>query len=371
MKILYVTGTNIYSAGNRVLIAWIDYLLPKGFDIYVASPPGGTLSLELKKRLPASNLIFCDFPIISLKTMFNFFSNFSKIMFFIHRVRPDLIHCNGEDIYLMMRYFSKLYNLPIILHLRFHWSEPFYRWIFKSRFYPNLIYTVSNALYEEEVQKIKELSPNVKIKVLHNCIDLNYINGFLNKKFYFEKTCFHFGVVGAIQERKGQHFGIKLASILNKKYLDFVLHFAGRIKSDSYFEKFKQEISKHKNLEDKIDLMGFVNNIYPFMKACDIIFSFSSYETFGMVVLECMAVGTPLLGFSCAAIDEVLGCKFLTVPHGDVEALAELALEIINNKSFHEKISQHFEERIHMFTPKNILPQLVDDYNSIIATKIA
>ena len=369
MKILYVSGTNVYSAGNRVLVSWIDYLLShKNFDIYVASPSGGSLSIELKKRLSLSKLLFCNFSFFSPmpRNFLNFFKNFSKLLSFIYKIKPDIIHCNGEDVYLMMRYFAKIFSIPIVLHLRFHWSKTFYSWLFKKHFLPDLILTVSRALREEEIPKLKGLVATSKINVLPNCIDLNLVNNLSKKTFSFPlNSKYKFGVAAAIQERKGQVYGVKLASKL-KNNLDFILYFAGRSKDNNYYRICLNEIESCPELKSSICFLGFVKEIFSFMKQCDLMYTFSSYETFGMTVLECMAVGTPLAGFSCPAIDEVLGCDYLTVPFGDIESLSTLTFEILDNENFRNKIKQHFNQRVRNFSPNKIVPKLISYYEMLL-----
>ncbi len=369
MKVLYVSGTNAYSAGNRVLVSWIDYLLShKNFDIYVASPPGGSLSTELRKRLPLSKLLFCNFPSFSLKpkNFLIFFKNFSKILSFLLKIRPDIIHCNGEDIYLMMRYFSKILNIPVIVHLRFHWPNSFYCWLFNKYFVPNLILTVSRALREEELPKLKGLVSPSKVKVLPNCIDLNVVNNLSKKRFNFPlDSKYKFGVAAPIQERKGQIYGVSLASVLKDK-INFVLYFAGHIKDNDYYERCLNELNSRSNLKDNICFLGFVKEIFSFIRKCDIMFTFASYETFGMTVLECMAVGTPIIGFSCPAIDEVLGCDYLTVPFGNLGKLADLTFEILDNEDFRREIKQHFDQRVQDFSPNKIVPKLINYYEMLL-----
>ena len=370
MKVLYVSGTNVYSAGNRVLVSWIDYLLShKNFDIYVASPPGGSLSIELKKRLSFSKLLFCNFPFFSPnpRNFLIFFKNFSKLLSFIYKIRPDIIHCNGEDIYFMMRYFAKILNIPIILHLHFHWSKSFYSWLFKKHFLPDLILTVSHALREEEIPKLKGLVAASKINVLPNCIDLNLVKNLSKKTFSFPlDSKYKFGVAAAIQEGKGQIYGIDLASLLKNNLEDFILYFAGRSKDNDYYRLCLNKFNSYPELKRNICFLGFVKEIFSFMRQCDLMFTFSSYETFGMTVLESMAVGTPLIGFSCPAIDEVLGCEYLTVPFGDIESLSALTFEILHNESFREKIKQHFNQRVQKFAPEKIVPQLIEYYKMLL-----
>ena len=367
VKILYVTGTNTYSAGNRVLTSWIDFLRSRNFNILVASPPGGSLSGELKKRLPSSNILFCSFPFPSPRNFYYFIKNFFQVLKFVSHHRPDIIHCNGEDIYVMMRYIAKILDIPIIIHLHFHWPDSFYSWLFKRNFKPSLIFTVSHALFEEETSKLKKVIHDLDcVKVLPNCIDIDKQN-IPNTSFNFSDNAkYRLAVVAAIQKRKGQHYAIQFASRLIKKIDNFALYFAGRVKEEKYYKACLNILESEQSVKSKIYFLGFVSQIFSFIKNCDLVISFSSYETFGMTVLESMALGTPVIGFSVPAVEEVLGCNFLTVPFGDLEALVDLAYRILNDSAYRLSIREYLKERAMAFTPEKIVPQLIENYKKIL-----
>jgi len=94
--------------------------------------------------------------------------------------------------------------------------------------------------------------------------------------------------------------------------------------------------------------------------------SLYSYETFGMNVLALLALGTPFIGFSVLAIEEVLGCDCLTVPYGEVDGLANLAYRILTDRPYRLSIREYLIEKVMAFTPGKIVPQLIENYKKLL-----
>ncbi len=61
------------------------------------------------------------------------------------------------------------------------------------------------------------------------------------------------------------------------------------------------------HLQDRVVLLGFVHNPYPYMKKADFLFIPSLHETFGMVVGEAHVLGTPVIASDIPVMREVLG----------------------------------------------------------------
>lgn len=53
------------------------------------------------------------------------------------------------------------------------------------------------------------------------------------------------------------------------------------------------------NLQDRVQLLGFVDNIYASVAAADALILSSKHEGFGNVLIEAMAVGTPIIATDC------------------------------------------------------------------------
>lgn len=97
-----------------------------------------------------------------------------------------------------------------------------------------------------------------------------------------------------------------------------------------------EEMIKSLNLQDDVDMPGFVDNPYAYMKRANLFVLSSQWEGLGMVLIEAMACGTPVVATDClSGPREILedGKWGKLVPVGDSKALAEAILDTLRNPS--------------------------------------
>lgn len=107
--------------------------------------------------------------------------------------------------------------------------------------------------------------------------------------------------VGRIVEWKRIHLAIEALSLLvNSGFDDASLDIIGPISSQSYYEKLKKLV-KEKNLDNKVSFLGHKehNELIVYFQQADLFMLPSDKETFGMVMIEAMACGTPVAGIDC------------------------------------------------------------------------
>jgi glycosyltransferase involved in cell wall biosynthesis/GT2 family glycosyltransferase len=94
-----------------------------------------------------------------------------------------------------------------------------------------------------------------------------------------------------------------------------------------------------RNLDKKyhgyVDFKGFVSNsdLQDYYRRCDLFVAPSLYESFGLIYLEAMAWGKPVIGSDVGGVPEVIadGRTGLIVPPGDAEALGEALICLLKN----------------------------------------
>lgn len=121
-------------------------------------------------------------------------------------------------------------------------------------------------------------------------------------------------IVGRIEEPKGQYLLIEAAEKLKNEGIDIKIFFVGHAMEESYLKKLKQ-IVEDKDLVDEVIFYGFTKNPHQFMQACDVVVLATECETFGLVVIEAMQVGTPVIATNqCGPLEiiehEVSGLLF-------------------------------------------------------------
>jgi glycosyltransferase involved in cell wall biosynthesis len=117
-------------------------------------------------------------------------------------------------------------------------------------------------------------------------------------------------------------------------------------------------------LEEDVALPGFVDNPYKYMKRAAVFVLSSRWEGFGIVLVEAMALGTPVIATDCpSGPAEILedGRWGRLVPVGDVHRLAEAILRVLKEEKIDTSVV-----RASMFSVERIL----EDYANILGIKI-
>ena len=355
-NILYLSAFNTPEAGNRVLLAWIKWLLEHDCKVALACPGGGWISKAIGK-CPALPLLQCDFsvpgpglPQLVLVVL--------RLAMFIKRHNIQIIHCNSEIAYRYGMYASRICGIPIVTHFRFHFPEEYYEWSFKGKRCPSGVFFVSRSFYEEELPKLKHVAPAADSWVLYNCIDpKDYL--YNENHPGLESSSFVVVYPAAIQELKNQLDLFRIQELLAQRGIDVEFICAGRVKEADYWEKCKQRAKGN----DKVRFIGHVDDVRTLYGKADLSISLSTYETFGFSVLESMASGVPVVSYAVPALEEVIGDSGFTVPAGDVEAIADVIALLSYDEALRAKMSKAAKARAaKLFSPDVIVPQLLECY---------
>lgn len=85
---------------------------------------------------------------------------------------------------------------------------------------------------------------------------------------------------------------------------------------------------------DRVRFLGQVPNARRYFKAFDVFALTSDHEPFGMVLLEAMAAGVPLITSDCGGAPEVVGEGGASFPLGDVSALAVALVSAVTRQPY-------------------------------------
>ena len=111
-----------------------------------------------------------------------------------------------------------------------------------------------------------------------------------------------------------------------------------------------EAIIRENNLEEKVILLGFQSNPYPYFKEADYLFLPSLHETFSMVAKEAHILGTPVIAADIPIMREVLGKgDYLCNYNGFYECLSR----VLSNPGYGKPGFEYQEEEAnwcHMFS---------------------
>lgn len=179
--------------------------------------------------------------------------------------------------------------------------------------------------YEDEKKWMK----NKNIQVIYNSIPK-----LLKKKSNLHEKCVI--SVGRLDGQKGFDLLIKAWEKVNKKLPEWKLNIFG----DGIDKKNLDSLILDLNLNNSVMLKGIsekINNEY--FKSSLYVMS-SRYEGFGLVLVEAMNCGLPVISFACpSGPSDIIkdGANGYLVENGNIDKLAETIIKALNNK---EKLLQ-------------------------------
>ncbi len=204
--------------------------------------------------------------------------------------------------------------------------------------------------------------------VIPNGVDLEKFNPKVPKieKFLDDKINILF--LGRIEERKGLIYLLKAYKILEKNRsqnfggrLRLIVCGEGPLKND--LEKWTR-INKLKNVifEGKIE----EEKVLSYYSSCDIFCSPAIFgESFGLVLIEAMACGKPVVAFANEGYKEVLkgkGARFLAKPR-DYKTLAKKLEILIKDEKLRKEMGQWGIEEAKKYSWPKVASQVLDFYH--------
>jgi L-malate glycosyltransferase len=94
-------------------------------------------------------------------------------------------------------------------------------------------------------------------------------------------------------------------------------------------------------LEGDVHFIGNKSSVDPYMACGDLFLLPSEQESFGLVALEAMAYGVPVICSNVGGLSEVVqeGVNGFLLPVGDVAAMTERALQLLSDQKLHAEFS--------------------------------
>jgi glycosyltransferase involved in cell wall biosynthesis len=221
---------------------------------------------------------------------------------------------------------GKILGIPVICHVRGHEKRsPMIRFLYRL---PDHFIPVSEWIW----RGIQTLGlPDAKGTVVYDGIaledlDLSADGAAFRKSFGIPQDAFTVGLVGVLIPWKGQHLFLDAAKELAKGIPSLRMLIIGGTPDECipYEKELKLRVRKE-GLDKIVIFTGHMNNMCPIYNGLDVVVSAStSPEPLGTVVIECMAMGRPLVAPNHGGAAEMTedGVSALLFEPGDVHSLA-------------------------------------------------
>jgi L-malate glycosyltransferase len=343
-RVLFYNHTGQVSGGERMLLLLLRYLQRSCFEPMVACPLAGPLAKACEEigvevhGIRAVDARFTLRPDRIAGYAASISSASADLRSLVRRLQPDLIHANSVRSGLVANLATVAIDVPVVWHV--HDILPPHPFTATIRLLARR--SKRTRMIACSTAAARSISRTDQVTVIRNGIELN--------KFQFQPGMdqltrgelgitpdqFVFGTVGQIAERKGQVQLVEaFAEVLNSiPHAVLVIVGSPLFEHDHNYAARAKSCVSDLGLDRHVRFLGQRRDIPGLMRAFDAFVLNSANETFGLVLAEAMACGTPVIATRGGGVPEIVidGRTGRLVDHGDRQGLARAMVELGTNQ---------------------------------------
>ncbi|PIZ52293.1 glycosyltransferase family 4 protein [Candidatus Woesearchaeota archaeon CG_4_10_14_0_2_um_filter_33_10] len=342
-----------------------------GHEVYIFAPTCPDYKddekniLRIKSvRLPLQNDYRISLPPLAKKML-----DVIKQLDVIHTQHPFVMGNYGS-------FFADIYNKPLIFthHTQYdkysHYIpfeqetvQMFTRWLVKD--YANKCDCVIAP--SESIKKML-LNQGIKsrIEVVPTGINLDVFGNpnreIIRKKYNLSLEQKLLLYAGRIAKEKNLEFLIKsFKLVLNKKPNTYLMLVGSRTKKD-----YLVDLIKKLNLETKVFLVGHSNAVQNYYGAADLFVFSSVSETQGLVLVEAMAAGIPVVAVDSPGVRDVVNGKNGFMVQDSIRDFSEKVIKVLDDDKLREKMSQNARKTASSYSIQKMSKRMLKVYKSVL-----
>lgn len=375
-KILYVT--TISSTIDAFLVPHIEMLLEQGYKVDCAA----NIDMEFSEKLleKGVRLFQINFSRNPLSTKNK--KAYAEIQKLQQEENYDIVHVHTPVASFITRLALRQEDIKVVYTchgFHFYKGGPILNWML---FYPlekiaanwtDCLITINTEDYK--IAKKFKLRDNGKLTKIHGVgIEKEqYVIDDFDKIMYkknlgFSEDDFIILVLAEINKNKNHIQLIKAMNLLKDKYPNIKAIFAGNGPQEA---EIKNKI-KENDLEDKIYLLGWRDDIKELINSSDVIGLFSKREGLGKCLLEAMICGKCVIATNTRGPREIIehNINGFMVDVGDIESTAKFIEELYINNDIRCKFDQRAIDTADKYLLDNVLNQLSCIYEELYKEEI-
>lgn len=347
------------NAGHNVVVACVDdRLIAKDRFLRCLDLPG------IKKLKVKGIPVFSSFILprrVAMLLGFRFYNmlynwQFNRLYKIIEKEhgRPDVIYSHYMRVNFYAASLHEKYHIPAVGVE--HWSE------LNKPVVDKHVIALGEKTYcrlDKVIAVSQPLSANiermfrVKPEVVSNIIDIDYVK--TARKISKNKIIKITTISRLVPQKR---IDILLRALAKVCFADFKWELT--VVGSGPLEKELKALNKELGLTDKVHFVGQKSHeeICQILAESDFFALASQYETFGVVFVEAMSFGLPVIGTRCGGPEMIINeNNGLLVPSGDVEAMADALKYMVRNYANYsaEAIMKEAKDK---YSPEAIVPKI-------------
>lgn len=371
MKLLYFTiQINMIGGLARILIDKINWLVAHGYDVTLCNIERGDVlpAYALDERVKVIRGDISTTAGNALTRLRGVLGAINRVREIIKEVQPDIIvnaHC--PLVTWVLPFVSTKIPKIVEIHQSRQGLEMLNRWAMNgfSRWLHKWSIRWIYGLYDKFVVLT---SGDQKAWNLRNCM---VIPNFSN---YSEQGCL--ASIPREREEKAQYQIIMLARLVPQKRIDLMVQIWAKLAKDfpqwqvkvlgEGWERPRLEVQiLRAGLHDTFLLPGQVKNVTAELQKSDILCLTSEYEGFGIVLIEAMLKGVPVIAFDYVGVDDIIenGVDGYVVPFGDIDTYVNKLKLMMSSFEERDRLVRNALSSVRKFDKEDIMKRWVQLFN--------
>ncbi len=178
------------------------------------------------------------------------------------------------------------------------------------------------------------------------------------------------GIVGRLQHFKAQHVFINAAALVAQRRPDvrFVVVGGAVLGTEGGYPAWLESLTRQRGLTDRLRFVGNQRQVAPWFAALDVAVHASDGEPFGLVIVEAMASGTPVVATNLGGPSEIIddGESGLLVAPAQPAATAEAILRVLDEPHLRARLSAAGRRRAQLFTVQRMSDAFASLFRSLL-----
>lgn len=355
MRILNIINSFDYGGAENLLLNSLSYFREYDHKINVLS-----LSNNLKLNIDEHKNIIDNIDSNNPKSLKSFY----YLANYLKNNKYDIIHAHLFPTIYYCAILKKMGIIKVPLVITEHSTHNKRRDILLLKPLERLIYKSFNKIICISEGTKNNLSEwlgfsNNDFKTIYNGVNLKKFSYERPKYDNFNKNKIKIVMVASFSKQKDQLTLIKAFRLLPNRYQ---LYFAGE---GPKISEAKDLVNKL-NLADRVSFLGNRNDIPDLLKTMDLFVLSSEWEGFGLVIVEAMASGLPVIATDINGLSEVVKDHGALFQKGNYKELSDKISRITQNNFLYREMSKKSIKRANDFSLKKMVYEYINLYEKLL-----
>jgi glycosyltransferase involved in cell wall biosynthesis len=365
MNILYLTNSPIIGGAELSLLEHIKAIDTSKFHVTLVC---SELLAPQAQAIAGVEVISMDFYLLNkanLSTLAKYWKMASRVSKIVREKHIDILHTNSVKAHYIGVAVKILTGVKLIWWMRDETINAYIYAICKN--IPNKIVFISQTLQRVFPQSNNSIVIHNGTTIYTKTITdeekqtIRNTLGITDQKIIFN--------VGRLVTWKGVQVLIEAIEELDDKHIICLIMGSGKDQRDNN-ENDLQRLVKERHLESTVKFLGWRDDAYKFFQIADIfVHPVITPEPFGLVVIEAMSFGVPVIASDAGGPSEIIqnGVNGILVQPNSVDALTSALTTLLSDEALRMSLGKNARETIlASYTQEQETKQIENLYESIL-----